>query len=624
MKTLALVVVALVVANTVAFASVTRRPDMVLMSVSAPPGQVAPGSTFTERFSERNRGRGRARRSATAFYLSPTRRLGAGATHLGGRARVKPLNARKRTHGRARLVVPSGTTAGTYFLIGCADDARKVSEQRERNNCRAARSRIVVTGGAGSGNTPAGCVAIADKPDLAFADTNCDGIDGDASHAIFVSPSGDDANPGSRAAPKRTLADAIANAAGGRDVYAAAGTYAEELHVADGVGVFGGYDEVWKRSFSNETRITGAFLSEGSSEGAAAVDVTSSTSLQLLTLLPSAPSVPGASSYGLRGIDSPGLVLERVTAVAAPGAAGLGGGDGTKGDKGGKGLDGDHFGIGGASPVDHPGGDGGWGNFSSGEAPGHPGVAGRTWGPDAYGKHGGAGGDGGAFADPGGDGEPGEAGDDGVAGTNGHGGDAANIGNAAWTSAPGHDGTRGSGGHGGGGGGGGGTEDCTCITGDVGGDGGGGGGGGEGGGPGEGGQGGGGSFGIFLIDSLGATVRNSTVTAANGGAGGNGGDGADGGLGGPYGVGAKYEEHGGWGAHGGKGGSGGPGGHGGGGAGGPSVAIFGLPQSATPGTSVSHGNGGLGGVPGGPAKGHLISEFGAFGVAADYYGFVGA
>ena len=42
----------------------------------------------------------------------------------------------------------------------------------------------------------------ADIPDLAFVDSNCDGIDGTEKDAIFASPSGNDANPGTKAQPE--------------------------------------------------------------------------------------------------------------------------------------------------------------------------------------------------------------------------------------------------------------------------------------------------------------------------------------------------------------------------------------------------------------------------------------
>jgi hypothetical protein len=84
-----------------------------------------------------------------------------------------------------------------------------------------------------------------DVPDVGLVDSNCDGIDGDAADAVFVSPAGDDANPGTMSLPLRTLGAAVTAAGGQRkDVYAAIGTYAEELRVVSGVSVYGGYSPV--------------------------------------------------------------------------------------------------------------------------------------------------------------------------------------------------------------------------------------------------------------------------------------------------------------------------------------------------------------------------------------------
>src|SRR5262249_56542565 len=84
-----------------------------------------------------------------------------------------------------------------------------------------------------TGKTPAlaACSAGAqDKPDLAFADSNCDGIDGDKAHALFVAPNGSDANDGSFGHPKATVQAAIdAALAAHKDVYAAAGTYTGKI-----------------------------------------------------------------------------------------------------------------------------------------------------------------------------------------------------------------------------------------------------------------------------------------------------------------------------------------------------------------------------------------------------------
>src|SRR3954462_14017500 len=61
----------------------------------------------------------------------------------------------------------------------------------------------------------------ADRPDVKFEDSNCDGIDGDRNRAIFVDAiAGNDANAGDRAHPKRTLASALVAAkAVVKDVY---------------------------------------------------------------------------------------------------------------------------------------------------------------------------------------------------------------------------------------------------------------------------------------------------------------------------------------------------------------------------------------------------------------------
>src|SRR4051794_28958137 len=82
----------------------------------------------------------------------------------------------------------------------------------------------------------------ADKPDLAFEDTNCDGIDGDSAAAVFVATGGPDAATGSKANPLQTINAGIAKAtAEGKDVYVAGGTYNQILDLADNVGVYGGY-----------------------------------------------------------------------------------------------------------------------------------------------------------------------------------------------------------------------------------------------------------------------------------------------------------------------------------------------------------------------------------------------
>jgi hypothetical protein len=605
-------------------------PDLILVSLSQPPSPVAPGSTFLQRFREKNRAHARASGSNTGFYLSLSGRVEAGAIHL-GTARVQALKGGGKTNGQVELTVPASSQQGAYLLIGCANDGHRVKERGTRNDCRASKERVVVTSQAVTATATAtvpppappppangpGCPPTRD-PGLTSSDPNC--FLGDVEHGVFVSGVGDDHNSGTISAPKRTLAAGVAAAVEQKaDVYVTEGVFPETLVVADGVSVFGGYSPSWQRSPSHVTKIIGE---EPAAVAAVAAKITTPTTLQLLSLVPEEAKTQGTTSYGLRGVGSPALVLDHVTIVAAPGTSGNRGSTGQTGASGDPGHDspGSGPGAGGSSAAAHPGGKGGNGGFN-GEN-GYEGEAGQLTEPDYWGRMGGPGGPGGEGSSNPKVGGPGYAGDSGLAGSDGAGGQSVNVLSALhaglWMTEGGHSGTAGTSGHGGGGGGGGGSDSCLFGEKASGGGGGGGGGGGQGGGAGGGGQGGGGSFGIYLEDSTGASVRDSSVTASAGGDGGVGGSGGYGGAGGGYGEGAAGFAGGtlcsagaAKGGHGGLGGPGGIGGDGGGGAGGPSVAIFGLEAPAAPGTTVSHGPGGAGAVgEGGTGANGVASDFG--------------
>lgn len=648
---LALVVVAaLAVATSALGAAPKPKPDLAIIALSNPPQPLQ--ASFIASFRIDDLGKARARASTTRFYVSRDAGRSQDDIVVGNR-KVAALAPRAHRSLQASLRIPRGTKPGKFFLLACADATGVVAESNEKN-CRASKRPADLICSPGDNDCdgslpPADCndrsgairPGAPDEPDLRFVDSNCDGIDGNAAGAVFVAPTGDDADPGTMALPKRTFAAAIGAAVPDqKDVYAGAGAYAERLDVAVGVNVYGGYDAAWKRSLLNQTEITGATsYSTGpkgpvqNTVGALARNVTAATTLQLLRLAPGAPAgCSGASSYGLLGYDAGGLRIEAVTIQAAAGAAGCPGQNGERGRKGDTGKPGggsrsNHSGGGGQKFPDgnnFAGGNGGSGGVELDHLDhGGDGHHGQLTSPDAFGLMGGDGGFGGA-----GDSEPevGSAGYPGDVGVFRGDGDGGGPGNATpsvssgsvvyWHSRPGDPGLRGSGGHGGGGGGGGGADPCrTCF--DSAGGGGGGGAGGEGGGPGIGGTGGGGSFGIFIVNSPGALVLDSTVSAANGGAGGTGGGGALGGGGGPGGPGAAAEgDDARAGGAGGFGGAGNRGGDGGGGAGGPSVAIYGIPSSATVRTTVAHGSGGAGGAGGSGAG--TDGGPGADGTAADY------
>jgi len=462
----------------------------------------------------------------------------------------------------------------------------------------------------------------ADVPDLGFVDSNCDGIDGTEKDAIFVSPNGNDANPGTNAKPKRELQAAIATILAGNGRYAlvAFGTYAR-VKVASGIGIYGGYDpSSWIR---RDRFPDGLPLVSGSPEGVLAV-AAKDVVLQHLKIrgLNAGPSE--RSAYGIRAIGNSSLTLQRVAVSAGDGAAGLAGVSGQAGVRGGAGGAGQpgscdglfgNGGAGGSSPAERRGGSGGGGGWATGGSlkDGRPGAEGKLGTP------GGAGGAAGNPGKPGGKGESGENGSPGRAGTGG----TSSVAGAGeiWVGRPGGDGGVGEPGNGGGGGGGGGSQQGLFVNSGGGNGGGGGGGGASGGTGGRGGGAGGGSFGLYLLNSK-VVVEGSSIAAGTGGAGGLGGDGGLGGAGGVGGKGGKVcTSEIGAGGDGGFGGAGGRGGGAGGGAGGPSIGIFrgGTSTATLKGASKSTGGtpgaGGAGGVsgPGG------VGGAGAAGIAKPVY-----
>ena len=138
-----------------------------------------------------------------------------------------------------------------------------------------------------------------DLPDLGGFDVNCDGIDGDPDLAIFVATAadgGDDANPGTRAAPVATIAAGLTRAAGatGTHVYVAIGDYSESLDLVGGVSVFGGFDpDDWSRPPAGSTRVLGGPIAVRADALDADVE------LQRLTILAANAALPSDSSVGV-------------------------------------------------------------------------------------------------------------------------------------------------------------------------------------------------------------------------------------------------------------------------------------------------------------------------------------
>ena len=174
-----------------------------------------------------------------------------------------------------------------------------------------------------------------DVPDAGFADSNCDGIDGDAALARFVAPDGaDDGGCGSPAAPCHSVQQGIAQAAAAelRDVYVAGGTYSEALQLFAGVSVYGGFGSNWQRAPGLAAGATTVMLQgaadtvvPGQAVGVLADTITAPSTLADVTVVAPDASAPGRSSYGVVVRNGTQLTLTRVSIVAGDGAAGANG-----------------------------------------------------------------------------------------------------------------------------------------------------------------------------------------------------------------------------------------------------------------------------------------------------------
>jgi hypothetical protein len=427
----------------------------------------------------------------------------------------------------------------------------------------------------------------------------------DERYGVFVTPTGDDAAAGTRAAPLRTMAAALDRAhTSGLRVYACAGTtgFAETMTVAGtwtGVAAFGGFACPGLRWTYSTART--ATVSPPS--GAALVIQRGASGVLFEDFdLESTDAVGnGASSIGVI-VDNASGVFRRVRFAAGQGADGAVGADGVggaDGDVAGAEQDGQGANCTAAAPAALLGGVwpgasacgsfGGTGGSSS-QSLGQSGAAGTPMDNVTP-----AGVDNGGLSDsPGVDGDPGSPGDPGAAGTAIT--DRGSFSVAGYTpAAAAHNGTIGHPGQGGGGGGASTAVGAAC----VGASGGAGGMGGCGGQPGRGGTGGGASVALLSIASDISLESCDLISSAGGGGGlgGAGGGGGAGAAGGNGGAGAANTRHAGAGGVGGDGGAGGPGA---GGNGGPSYALVftGSPPARTATTTFTQGTGGARGMGG--------------------------
>ena len=93
-----------------------------------------------------NRGAAPAKKSAVAFYLSRDASWSSVDVSL-GKARVAALRPRAKASVSSRPRVPAAAPLlEPLRVLACADDGYKVTERNENNNCKAARTKILIAG----------------------------------------------------------------------------------------------------------------------------------------------------------------------------------------------------------------------------------------------------------------------------------------------------------------------------------------------------------------------------------------------------------------------------------------------------------------------------------------------
>jgi subtilase family serine protease len=93
----------------------------------------------------RNVGAANAGASTTRYYLSLDTIRDAGDILLSGTRAIPPLTPGASSTDTVTVVIPSGTAAGTYYLLACADDLGVVTETNESNNCVASTRTTQLT-----------------------------------------------------------------------------------------------------------------------------------------------------------------------------------------------------------------------------------------------------------------------------------------------------------------------------------------------------------------------------------------------------------------------------------------------------------------------------------------------
>jgi parallel beta-helix repeat protein len=189
------------------------RPDLAVTSITTSPSAVLPGATVLATGSVVNQGTDSAPSTTLRFWLAgdpsadPTS-TGSGAVLLGS-SPVPALATAEPVSFAVSLTVPSAAEAGQRYIQVLADADAVVAESSESNNL--AHVSLLIQ----APEPPSASPSSPPPP---------------PSGAVFYTATdGHDGNPGTEAAPFRTVAKGVSRLSPGATLYVKAGTYAEAL-----------------------------------------------------------------------------------------------------------------------------------------------------------------------------------------------------------------------------------------------------------------------------------------------------------------------------------------------------------------------------------------------------------
>jgi hypothetical protein len=120
------------------------RPDVVTTAVAPLSATVNPGAKLGIADTVQNISAVGALATASRFYLSVDSVRDAGDALLNGKRSIPVLESGFSSVGSSNPTIPLTVAEGTYRVLACADDLKKLTETNETNNCLATSTTVTV------------------------------------------------------------------------------------------------------------------------------------------------------------------------------------------------------------------------------------------------------------------------------------------------------------------------------------------------------------------------------------------------------------------------------------------------------------------------------------------------